>query len=694
MLNKTLCVIGVMGVVFIMMMAVAGAEPTVQFYVALNGNDAWSGKLPDPNAEKNDGPFATLEQARKAVRSLKQAGLPTGGVQVLMRGGLYALDKPFELGAEDSGTPEAPIMYGAAPNEEVRLVGGKAVNTFQPVTDPETLNRLDESARGHVMQADMKALGISDFGSPEGGGLEVFFQNQPMTVSRWPNEGFVKIVDIVEKDGHQIHGIPGSTVGKFIYEGDRPKRWKNEKEGWLHGYWFWDWSDQRQRIESIDPDNSVIAIQPPYHGYGYRKGQWYYAFNLLCELDTPGEWYLDRETGMLYFWPPSPLRDGDVVVSVLPSLLTIKDVSHVAIQALTLEAARGTAVSISGGAKVCIGGCILRNIGGNAISVADGTKHRVAGCDIYNMGGGGISLSGGNLATLTPAEHSAENNHIHHYGRWRRMYQSAIALNGVGNRAANNLIHDAPHIAIVFGGNDHVIEFNLIHHVCQESNDAGAIYAGRNWIMRGTIIRHNYLHEITGFEGRGCVGVYLDDMYCGTSIFGNVFYMVTMAAFIGGGRDNTIENNLFVECSPALHVDARALGWAGSHADGWIKENEEKGTHLGIAFTKPPYSDRYPKLLELMADEPKAPKGNIIARNICMGGKWDDIEEKARPLLTLQDNLINEDPHFVDAAKLDFRLKDDSPAFKAGFKPIPIEKIGLYKDRFPTRTNVPESFLR
>ena len=66
----------------------------------------------------------------------------------------------------------------------------------------------------------------------------------------------------------------------------------------MHGYWFWDWSDQRHKIESIDAEKHLIAVVPPYHGYGYRKGQWYYAFNLLSELDSPGEWYLDRQTGI------------------------------------------------------------------------------------------------------------------------------------------------------------------------------------------------------------------------------------------------------------------------------------------------------------------------------------------------------------------------------------------------------------
>ena len=662
----------------------AGAEETpgrTRFYVAPDGNDAWLGTRPETNQDGTDGPFATLDRARDAIRALKTtAGLPPGGVEVTVRGGVYSLDTPFALAAEDSGTAVAPICYAGEPDAEVRLAGGKVVTGFEPVTDPAVLDGFDAPARGKVLQADLKALGITDFGSPKGGGLELLFQDKPMTLSRWPNEGFVRIVDIVEKDGHTIHGIKGSKTGKFVYEGDRPRRWLEEKDPWLHGYWFWDWSAERQPIESIDTDKSMIALKPPYHNYGYRKGQWYYAFNMLTELDAPGEWYLDRETGVLYFWPPAPISSGKTLVSVLPTLVTMEGVSHVTLRGFTFEAARGSAIRISEGAQNRIVGCTLRNIGHGAISVSGGTQHGVIGCDIYQMGGGGISLSGGDRTTLTPAGHFAENNHIHHYARWYRMYQSAVSLNGVGNCAAHNLIHNAPHMAIGFGGNDHVIEFNEIHHVCLESNDAGAMYTGRNWTMRGHAIRYNYLHHINGFEGRGCVGVYLDDMFASAAIYGNLFYEVTRAAFIGGGRNCSVENNIFVDCTPALHVDARALGWAHGHADEWIAEGREKGTISGIAYDKPPYSVRYPALVNILDDDPKAPKGNLIARNICSGGTWDEVEDKARPYLAFEDNLVDEDPHFVDRANLDFRLKEDSPAFALGFKAIPIEKIGLYAD--------------
>jgi hypothetical protein len=645
----------------------------VTLYVAPGGNDAWSGKLSEP--KDGDGPLATLQRARDEIRKLKkQGGLPAGGVVVEIRGGVYELPQPLELKEEDSGGEGAPIVYRARRGEEVRLVGGVQVTNFRPVTDPAVLPRIDPSARGKVLQADLNALGVKDFGQVLGDNrLEVFFQDKPMTLARWPNEGFVRIVDLVGGAPHRIHGIPGDKIGRFTYEGDRPKRWVEEKDVWLHGYWFWDWADQRQKIESIDTTGRIISVVPPYHHYGYRKNQWYYALNLLPELDAPGEWYLDRSSGILYFWPPAPLDRGKTLVSVLPSLVAINGASHVTFRGLIVEACRATAIHVHGGTGNQVVACTIRNVGSWAVQMS-GAHSGVVGCDIYETGDGGISLGGGDRATLTPAGLLADNNHIHHYSRWNRICRPAVALGGVGNRATHNLIDNAPHQAISFGGNDHTIERNEIHSVCYESNDAGAIYAGRNWTMRGTVIRHNYFHHINGFEGRGCVGVYLDDQFCGTEITGNLFYRVTRAAMIGGGRDCTIANNVFVDCVPATHVDARGLGWAASGRAGL--EHDLKA----MPYREPLWAGRYPQLVSILDDDPMAPKGNLIARNICVGGRWGDFEAKAKPMVAFQDNLLDQDPRFVNAEHQNFQLKDDSPALKLGFQRIPLEKIGLYQD--------------
>ena len=247
------------------------------------------------------------------------------------------------------------------------------------------------------------------------------------------------------------------------------------------------WDPKVERFVNDDDANAMVQPRP-------CQGQWYYAFNILAELDSPGEWYLDREAGLLYFWPPAPVTEGRTVVSVLDHALVAKDVSHWTIRKVTFEASRNTAVRISGGTHNRVAACVIRNVGGAAIEINDSPDSCVYGCDMYQIGKGGISLSGGNRTTLVSANLVAENNHIHHYSRWGRVYNAAIALQGVGNRAAHNLIHDAPHLAIAFGGNDHVIEYNEIYNVCAESNDAGAMYAGRDWTMRGHVIRYNYLH--------------------------------------------------------------------------------------------------------------------------------------------------------------------------------------------------------
>jgi hypothetical protein len=671
-------------IVFMLPAAVHAAGAT--FYVSRDGNDSWSGTR--PLAAQGDGPFRSLQRARDAIRQRKQAGaLPGGGVTVEVAAGNYSLDKPLELTAADSGTPECPITYRAQPGAEVRLLGGRELPHLTPVRDADVLRRLDRNARGHVLQADLKASGIGDFGKQDwnvgrsGAGLELFYGNRPMTMARWPNEGFAPIVDVAGPIEKNRRGQDVCREGLIVYEGDRPTRWRNEPDGWVHGYWFHDWSDQRHPIASIDPARHVLAVKPPYHAYGYCKDRWFYAFNLLSELDRPGEWYLDRKAGLLYFWPPDGaggLAAGHPTVSLIDTLIAMRDVAHVTIRGFTLEACRGTAVTIDQGTADRVAGCVIRNTGAWAVRIGRSKQCGVLGCDITDTGLGGVSLEGGDRKTLTPAGLYAENNHIYHYSRWTRMYQAGIACQGVGNRVAHNLIHDAPHEAIGYGGNDHVIEFNEIHSVCYESNDAGAIYSGRNWSHRGTVIRNNYMHHVNGFRGKGCVGVYFDDILSGQSIVGNVFYKVTRAAFIGGGRDNVVENNIFVDCRPAVHIDARGMG---------LKYDYGATTHQPLRLKEMPYQqspwkEHYPELVGMLEDEPGKPKNNRVVRNICVGGRWDDVSKLARPLTILEANFLEGDPLFVNAEKQDFRLRPESPAWQIGFKPIPVEKIGLHNDEF------------
>ncbi len=653
-----------------------------RLYVSPTGNDAWSGRADTPNAARTDGPLATPLGARNAVRKLKAAGpLPRGGVTIQLAAGRYELSAPLALEVQDSGTADAPICYRAAPGATVRVIGGKVVTGWQPVKAPAVLARLDPAVRQRVRQADLTALGLRQFGAMKSAdtwansdaGLELFCDRRPMTLARWPNQGFTHIADISVADGWNIFGIKGSKVPRFHYDGDRPARWAGEPDAMVHGYWFWDWADQRYRVKAIDPATHELTLDGRAHEFGWRKGQWYYAYNLLCELDEPGEWYLDRARGLLYFLPPAALDDTSVQVSVLPNLVTTKDVSYVTLRGLTLECAQDTGVQVSGGARCQLVGCTIRNVGGWGVRVAGGERHLLLGCDVVDTGDGGVLLDGGDRRTLTPARHVADNCHIHRYGRWDPMYKPAVALEGVGNLLRHCLIHDGPHAAVLFSGNDHVIEFCEFHSVVYHSNDAGVIYAYHDWTRRGQVFRHNYLHDIYGHLGQGCNGIYLDNFISGTTVYGNVLARVrggAGAVFVHGGRDNVIDNNVFVDCTPAVNVTTTGF-WPA-----------EKGQLLQGLAAVPYQSDlwrgRYPHLADILDDEPGLAKYNQVTRNVRAGGQWLKLEGRAAQTAVVKDNFSDGDPRFVDAARDDYRLGPDSPVWKLGFKRIPVERIGLY----------------
>ena len=369
-----------------------------------------------------------------------------------------------------------------------------------------------------------------------------------------------------------------------------------------------------------------------------------------------------------------------MLISVLPCLVTMKDVSHVTLDGLVFEGSRGTGLSLSNVTGVRVERSVIRNTGHWGVTLS-GKDSGLVGCDLYNLASGGVSMSGGDRRTLTPAGLYVDNCHLYRFGRWNPICKPGVQVGGVGSRVTHNLFNDAPHMAIMWSGNDHLFEYNELHSVVHGANDAGIMYAGYNPAMRGHMIRYNYFHHVYGYQSKGCNGVYLDDMFCSATMYGNIFHEVPRAAFIGGGHDNVVENNIFVDCRPALHVDARMMGWANKSVP-IMKERLE-----AVPYKEEPWRSRYPQLLTYLEGNYAEPRGNLVARNICWGGRWDEIEGRARPGVKLEDNLVGEDPLFADAAKGDFRLKPDSPAWKLGFKPIPVEKIGLYED--PARVTWP-----
>jgi parallel beta-helix repeat protein len=209
---------------------------------------------------------------------------------------------------------------------------------------------------------------------------------------------------------------------------------------------------------------------------------------------------------------------------------------------------------------------------------------------------------------------------------------------------------------------------------------------GRDWTQRENVIRYNYFHHLGGFTGREdafseAIAIYLDDWSSGTDIIGNVVYKGGYGALIGGGRNNLVKNNIFVDCNPAVHVDSRGLGWAKNYFSGETPTLTDRLADMD--FKNPPYSERYPELLTLYDDEPAVAKYNKIQNNIMVGkGKAIHFQDGLNEtIVEVKDNWTEGDPGFVNAEAMDFRLKEDSPVLKMGFEQIPFEKIGPRKRR-------------
>ena len=685
-------------------MSVGAEVEPLGIYVAADGADE------NPGTEAR--PFATLERARDAIRALKKKnGLPPGGVTVRLRGGVYYLSSTFELAKEDSGTESSPVVYRAYGEEKVWLSGGKKIDPsrFRPVTDSAVLARVPGEARDELVQLDMAAEGITDYlrelpdkltytawehnglsGAYVGNTLilEVFCNGERMPLARWPNEGFAIRGETVA--GVRERGKPLPTVGKFLYEGDRPGRWYVEDGVWLRGYMGRGYAFESVRVGRIDTAKRQIDLATaPFYGMGTWGGKRFFAYNLLDELDAPGEWYLDRKKGVLYLRPPRPLVECDLAISMLKGyMVSMRDAAHVTIRGLGMECSRQNAVAIEGGRHNRIVGCEIRNVGGNAVDVMGGTDHGVIGCDIHDTGARGITLQGGDRQTLEPCNHVALNNHIHHTSQMWRTHAGSITLQGVGCRAAHNLIHHEPHTAIWYWGNDHLIEYNEIYWVLTETNESGAMYTYVDWTFRGNMVRHNYIHHIQAqIEGSSVKSriMHLDGCVAGTTFTGNVCYRVGEAVDINGGPCNIVENNIFIDTGVGVQINDSSAAYPYKRLENREIVSTRSWAHLKrlkmVPYNEPPYT-KYPHLADILERDPiVAPWHCVVSRNVFVGGlQLLSGHGVKKEWTTIEDNWDEGDPGFVDVERGDFRLREDSPVWKLGFKPIPFAKIGLYED--------------
>jgi hypothetical protein len=715
-------------------------------YVRPDGNDN--------NPGTKEKPVASLCAARDLVRKYKAINdLPEGGITVWIGKGQYDQKQPLILDENDSGEPGTPIVWRPVKDEKVTITGGITIPSekFTGVTDKVISGRLSKDAARKVLQVNLKDLKVHDFGrikqyghaiSVSAAPLGLFFGNETMALAHYPNDGYIQIGKVMDAGSVPRNRDYSGRGAIFEYTDPRHSVWAGEKDIWFQGSFNYGFADDNLLVESIDVQKKQIKLAMPslYGVAGGKDYQHYVAHNILEELDTPGEWYLDKTSGILYFWPPADLKSGSVMVSILEDpIVCLEGASYVTIRDLTIEVGRGIGVYIERGSHNLIAGCTVRNVGTSGIFMGQGANqtfpfithedyegvpvsrkignlqgqiykytawdrkagsdHGILSCDVYNTGSGGIYLSGGSKRKLVHGNNYVENCKIHNYNQRNKFLWAAINVDGCGNRIAHCEIYDSEWQGIYVRGNDHLFEYNNIHHVTLNSNDTSPWYIGRDPSDRGNVIRYNYIHHCGNTE-RMNMGIYCDDSSTGVLVFGNIFYKMNTiygVLFSNSGWDLKMENNIVIEpVSRTVVISAHYYTWASGERIPMFGENGLIRNRLlkSVNIYEPPYSERYPELADYLKPivdgkewEGMRARRNVLSRNLIVGGAPEPVERLGGEYAQFEEinNFrTDSDPGFVDYKNENFNLRDDSEAFKKipGFQPLPFDKMGLYSDEF------------
>jgi len=689
------------------------------FYISPDGDDENDGSLKNP--------FLTFERAQEAVKNLDKTGKERIAIGVFP--GEYRT-KGLVFTDEDSGTEDCPIVYGVCGEGECVLNAGVSLSPadFSLIGDEEVRSRLGSEAADKVMYIDLGSYGITkdDYGKIYAIGSyntashytgdyvgpiysELFINDERQIFARYPNEGYLETEKVISTGyGRETDGSltarpdfdetvnPESDVYGISPElTKRIASWKTLDDVWMFAYWKYDWADASTLIGEFDAENRTLS--PMFVStYGTKVGAPYYFFNVFEELDTPGEWYLDRENALLYVYPDDNFSNAEIDLSLgLDSIITLDNASCITFEGFTLKGTRGDGITINGDNNT-VKSCLIKNVSGNA-AVISGYNNLVTQCEITHTGKGGIYLDGGDRETLTAGNNRADNNLIHDWAEVYETYMPAVSLSGTGNICSHNEMYNTPHEAITYAGNNHLIEYNRIHDVNLLSDDAGAIYSGRRWDWYGTEIRYNMIYNL-GSDGHTPNGIYFDDALSGQTAYGNILINVPSCGFLlGGGRDLTVKNNILINCNKKpFEYDQRAIDGVFG---GWFNHSSQENGDMWKNLTESPWQNDYWKeafpQMSLFSfdfgdtDNPgfiPNPSNSEVTGNLIVNSKGylGNISEKAEQYSNISGNAIYKssllNDIFTDYKNGDYTIKENSPVFSdiPGFEQLPLSSMGRY----------------
>jgi hypothetical protein len=552
-----------------------------------------------------------------------------GALVVHLEPATYVLTYPPDLSRLKGWSSLAQrVIIRGADDGRTRLVGSKLYYSRPPRPDeplPEHLTR-DGTLRVIDADDDIRKLWVQGKEYAIGCGsqsvLSVFQGGQRLSCARWPKSGFTRTETVVADD---------PKAAAIIVPAEKVGEWRDSLGLSIAGYFGEDWFFEIGGVKSVAPDGT-LWLAPLMQPYRFLPGLRYAVLGAPSDLSGPGEYISDPAGGRIFlrgFADAAP--DAEVEIPVARTLLRVVGGTNITVENVSLGMSWGNALEIVDASNLTFRNSRVEHVGDTGISVVGGKNVVIDHTVVTDIGGSGIVLKGGNRQTLEPAGHAVRRSVITNTSVLARTYHPAVSLEGVGNAVEDSYIADLPHVAIMFSGNDHRIAYNEITSVVTETSDSGAIYAGRDWTWRGTVIGGNYLHDILPASEPSMIrdskgkphpmevkGVYFDDMLSGNSVTGNIFADVGKPVFIGGGRNNSVQGNFFLRpAGPAMFLDARGMKTPSSADD---PQSTIRKRLVSVPFDGPIYAARYPALKNILEEKPGEPIGNSFEDNVIVSG--------------------------------------------------------------------------
>ena len=494
---------------------------------------------------------------------------------------------------------------------------------------------------------------------------------------------------------------------------DRFFDWESWSEAEIHVFPDRGWVNAILPVDEVDPATNTIYVKSQ---QDLKPGNRFFIANTREALDSPNEWYLDR-TGKLHYYPTNPQfpQNTEIVAPRLDRLIVLqgdfqkqKYVENVHFVGLTFSDTNYTlasnyyfpadaAIWFSAARECSIRKCSFCHLGGYGVRLQDRSdRNSIIANSMTQLGQGGIVLFGN--TDTQPYDNLIAANKIGEGGKVYKHVAGVYVTTGSGNRIAHNHIYQMPRYGISLKSlsnkhysHNNIIEFNQIIDTCLETSDTGAIETlGRDRQASGNIIRYNFIRNVVGMgtTKQGQIvsphytwGIYLDDYSSGTVVYGNIVINTVLGGvMIHGGRNNLIQNNIFVNGSKSqIQVSPKDEFMAGNsicrnifiyaRSDAILWKSNKNWRANSIKVSDFNWYWHTGSIDLARTNKEITPEGNFV--------QWQDAGFDRHSLFA-EPPFLNAFKHELEQIRPeDFAFDRERGSVKQLIQPIPVARIGI-----------------